>query len=114
MDKVYSLLPQRVQNISTYMDFDGQRRAERIFQMIIALFAVVGFIWGYLWQQFSQTVYILMAGFILSCILTLPAWPMYRKKPLKWQPAQIFADTDAEPSTDQASTTQQAKGKKKK
>merc|ERR1711990_1080070 len=39
-------------------------------------------------QQFSQTMYILAAGFILSCLLTLPPWPMYRQKPLKWQPAR--------------------------
>ena len=38
--------------------------------------------------QFSQTMYILAAGFILSCLLTLPPWPMYRQKPLKWQAAR--------------------------
>jgi len=101
------------------MDFDGQRRAERIFQVIIALFAVVGFVWGYICQHFSQTVYILLAGFILSCILTLPPWPMYRKKPLKWQPAQDFSDqTDhsGSSSSGEASTaaTDKTKSKKKK
>ena len=33
-------------------------------------------------------MYILAAGFVLSCLLTLPPWPMYRQKPLKWQPAR--------------------------
>ncbi|CAD5115960.1 DgyrCDS4890 [Dimorphilus gyrociliatus] len=75
-DFVISLLPER--------DFDGQRRAERLFQVILVLFGVVGFIWGYICQQFSQTVYILIAGFVLSCILTLPPWPLYRRKPVKW------------------------------
>lgn len=31
---------------------------------------VVGFIWGYICQQFSQTMYILLAGFALSCIVS--------------------------------------------
>ena len=34
------------------------------------LFQVVGFIWGYICQQFSQTMYILIAGFILSCLVS--------------------------------------------
>ncbi|XP_067140001.1 signal peptidase complex subunit 1 [Centruroides vittatus] len=75
----------KIKALPTHMDFDGQRRAERIFQTIIILFAVVGLIWGYICQQFSQTVYILGAGFLLSCLLTLPPWPMYRLKPLSWQ-----------------------------
>jgi len=72
----------------THMDYAGQGKAEKIFQIIIMVFAGVGFLWGYMCQQFSQTMYILAAGFILSCLLTLPPWPMYRQKPLKWQAAR--------------------------
>jgi len=81
-------------NIQTHMDFEGQKKAERTFQVIIILFAAVGFVWGYICQQFSQTVYILGAGFVLSCLLTLPPWPMYRLKPLNWQkPVEIPDET---------------------
>ncbi|XP_013776264.1 signal peptidase complex subunit 1-like [Limulus polyphemus] len=76
-------------SIPTHMDFDGQRRAEKIFQTIILVFGIVGFIGGYIYQQFSYTVYILGAGFVLSCLLTLPPWPMYRREPLPWQKPQI-------------------------
>jgi signal peptidase complex subunit 1 len=55
------------------------------FRFIITLFGIVGFVWGAIIQQFSQTVYILFAGFALSAILTIPPWPIYRKKPLNWQ-----------------------------
>jgi len=96
------------------MDFDGQKRAERYFQIIIALFAVVGFAWGYICQQFSQTVYILFAGFILSCLLTLPPWPMYRRKPLKWQPAQHFPDATTDHPAEPSPPSTQTKNKKKK
>ena len=35
------------------------------------VFQVVGFIWGFICQQFSQTMYILIAGFVLSCLVRL-------------------------------------------
>ncbi|KAL1502459.1 hypothetical protein ABEB36_007597 [Hypothenemus hampei] len=75
-------------NIPLHMDFDGQHKAERLSRIIITLFGIVGLIWGYAIQQFSQTVYILASGFFLAGILTIPPWPMYRKKPLNWQPAR--------------------------
>ncbi|XP_043193076.1 signal peptidase complex subunit 1-like [Amphibalanus amphitrite] len=71
--------------IPTHMDYEGQKWAERLFQVIIVLFGVVGLVWGYSIQQFSQTVYILGAGVALACLLTLPPWPMYRRHPLNWQ-----------------------------
>ena len=71
-------------SIPTHMDFDGQARAENLSRIIVVLFGVVGLIWGYIIQQFSQTVYILGAGLVLATILTVPPWPLYRLKPLNW------------------------------
>lgn len=72
-------------SIPTHIDYVGQAKAEKLYRAIITLFSIVGFIWGYIVQQFSQSVYILGAGFILAAILTLPPWPMYRRNPLNWQ-----------------------------
>lgn len=69
-------------------DFDGQARAERLSRTIITLFGIVGLIWGGIIQQFSQTVYILAAGFVLALLVTVPPWPIYRRKPLNWQKAR--------------------------
>ena len=67
-----------IKSIPVHMDFVGQGRAEKLYQIIIVLFGVVGLVWGYTIQQFSQTVYILGAGLLLSSLLTIPPWPIYR------------------------------------
>ncbi|XP_051529044.1 signal peptidase complex subunit 1-like [Myxocyprinus asiaticus] len=74
-------------SIPTHMDYKGQKLAEQIFQGIILVSAVIGFIYGLFIHQFGWTVYIMLAGFAVSCLLTLPPWPMYRRNPLRWQPA---------------------------
>ncbi|XP_060532897.1 signal peptidase complex subunit 1 [Cylas formicarius] len=95
-----------IKNIPTHLDYEGQARAEKLSRIIITLFGAVGLIWGYIIQQFSQTVYILGAGFLLAALLTLPPWPMYRRKPLNWQPARVGEGN--------ASTTKEASKKSKK
>ncbi|XP_062400455.1 signal peptidase complex subunit 1 [Sardina pilchardus] len=74
-------------NIPTHMDYKGQKLAEQIFQGIILVSAVIGFLYGFAIEQFGWTVYIVLGGFAVSCLLTLPPWPMYRQNPLSWQPA---------------------------
>ncbi|XP_032827526.1 signal peptidase complex subunit 1 [Petromyzon marinus] len=76
----------RLRAIPTDMDYKGQRLAEQIFQTVTGVFAIAGFVWGYMVEEFGQTVYVVLAGFFLSCVLTLPPWPFYRRSPLPWQP----------------------------
>ncbi|KAL8571174.1 hypothetical protein ACOMHN_010635 [Nucella lapillus] len=115
MDYAMMVVPERVKSLPVHMDFAGQKRAERTFQFIILLFGVVGFVWGYICQQFSQTMYILLAGVALSCILTLPPLNMYRKNPLQWQKArpEIGTGDITAPATTPTPSSQQ-KSKKKK
>ncbi|XP_060095940.1 signal peptidase complex subunit 1 [Heteronotia binoei] len=93
-DKMFSIF----RSIPTQMDYKGQKLAEQIFQGIILVSAVIGFIYGYITEQFGWTVYIVMAGFALSCLLTLPPWPIYRRNPLKWLPVQEPATDDKKPA----------------
>ncbi|XP_072506042.1 signal peptidase complex subunit 1 isoform X2 [Notamacropus eugenii] len=81
-------------SLPTQMDYKGQKLAEQMFQGIILFSAVVGFIYGYVAEQFGWTVYIVMAGFAFSCLLTLPPWPIYRRHPLKWLPVQDSGSED--------------------
>jgi signal peptidase complex subunit 1 len=83
MDGLLDMLPASVRKISSYMDFVGQRNAERIFQVLIVFHGIVGFLVGFITQQLSMSVYILGFGFLLSCLVILPPWPYFRCHPLK-------------------------------
>eukprot|EP01122_Echinamoeba_exundans_P006652 TRINITY_DN1918_c0_g1_i1.p1 TRINITY_DN1918_c0_g1~~TRINITY_DN1918_c0_g1_i1.p1 ORF type:complete len:116 (-),score=31.02 TRINITY_DN1918_c0_g1_i1:96-401(-) len=67
-------------------DFVGQQLAESHFTKILNVFAVIGWIVGFFLQSFKYTFYIIAAGAVLSVIVAVPAWPMYRQNPLKWLP----------------------------
>ncbi|XP_040850547.1 signal peptidase complex subunit 1 [Ochotona curzoniae] len=88
---------EQLSSFPTQMDYKGQKLAEQLFQGIILFSAIVGFIYGYVAEQFGWTVYIVMAGFAFSCLLTLPPWPIYRRHPLKWLPVQDSCTEDKKP-----------------
>ncbi|KAK7476097.1 hypothetical protein BaRGS_00032651 [Batillaria attramentaria] len=114
MDYIMPFVPESIKSLPVHMDFVGQKRAEKTFQMIILLFGAVGFVWGYVCQQFSQTMYILFAGVLLSCILTLPPWAMYRRNPLAWHKPRPQGDGDGPSQASTPASTNQQKSKKKK
>ena len=39
--------------------------------MYVCPFQTVGFVWGYICQQFSQTILVLLAGFVLACLVCI-------------------------------------------
>ncbi|CAF0819809.1 unnamed protein product [Rotaria sordida] len=82
----------------THMDFYGQKKAERLFQIIIILFGIIGFIIGYMMQQFSVTIYSVLLGTFVSVLLTLPPWPIYRNNPIEWQKTIDSKDSSFEQS----------------
>ena len=88
---------EHLSSLPTQMDYKGQKLAEQMFQGIILSSAIVGFIYGHLAEQFGWTVYIVMAGFAFSCLLTLPPWPIYRRHPFKWLPVQDSSTEDKKP-----------------
>uniref|UniRef100_A0A914BWW2 Signal peptidase complex subunit 1 n=1 Tax=Acrobeloides nanus TaxID=290746 RepID=A0A914BWW2_9BILA len=104
MDGVIQSLPPWMRPFSTHIDFVGQQKAERIFQVILVVHGIIGFIAGFVTQQLSVSMYTIGFGFLLSCLIVLPPWPFFRRHPLNWQPNQ----------TDETSTSQQAKPKENK
>jgi len=95
------------------MDFKGQYYCERLFQILVVLFGIVGFIVGYLQQDFRLTFLFLSAGGGISAVvcngqrstrrssvsvarcsfsrllfsptqICLPDWPWWNRHPLEW------------------------------
>jgi signal peptidase complex subunit 1 len=57
---------------------------------------------------FSQTIYILAAGFLLALLIAIPPYPMYRRKPLNWQKSRSQITEGTTTSTE---TSKKAKQK---
>jgi len=88
-----------IMSVETQMDYEGQRKAEKTYQIIITVFGIVGFIWGFIIQQLSATVYFVLGGFALSCLIVLPPWPFFRRNPLPWQPIEVKKAAKKAPET---------------
>ncbi|KHN97679.1 Microsomal signal peptidase 12kDa subunit [Metarhizium album ARSEF 1941] len=69
------------------IDFDGQRRAEGVATLLLALSALLAFNIGYLYQDIQKAMYTGLGGTALTFILVVPPWPFYNKNPVKWLPA---------------------------
>ncbi|CEH13860.1 Signal peptidase subunit [Ceraceosorus bombacis] len=66
--------------------FQGQRLADRIMQELLVLAAVISFAAGYLLESLSVLMYIYGISTLLAITLVVPAWPMYKKNPVRWLP----------------------------
>lgn len=70
------------------MDLQGQRLCERIYTVIIIVFAIVAFLAGYLLQSFTVMLAVFGCGVGAAAVACLPDWPMYNRHPIKWLPAK--------------------------
>ncbi|KAI8580314.1 hypothetical protein K450DRAFT_237895 [Umbelopsis ramanniana AG] len=70
------------------IDFEGQRLAELISQVILTISAIVGFLYGYVQQSLEATIMIFGIGFAITLLVTLPPWPFYNRNPVKWASVQ--------------------------
>ncbi|KAK0427716.1 hypothetical protein QR680_010386 [Steinernema hermaphroditum] len=86
MDNLIQMLPTPLQRMSTHMDFVGQQRAQRIYQVILVVAGVLGFMIGFAGQQLSYTVYTIVSGSLIACAVVLPPWSFFRQNPVIWRP----------------------------
>ncbi|TPP64187.1 Signal peptidase complex subunit [Fasciola gigantica] len=68
-----------------YMDYEGQKKADKLMNIIMIIAGLIAFPVGYFKQQLSLSVYTLLIGCALTALITIPPWWCYRKHPLKWQ-----------------------------
>lgn len=68
------------------MDYQGQRDAERISQIIIVLGFVLGTGYGWWVQSLLFALYGWLAGLAVAFLVCVPSWPHFRRHPIKWLP----------------------------
>ncbi|KIS70666.1 uncharacterized protein UMAG_12166 [Mycosarcoma maydis] len=73
--------------IDGHIDFQGQRLADRIMQEGLVLGATVAFLLGYLTQNMQLCMLTFAASTLVVALVTVPAWPMYKKHHVKWLPS---------------------------
>ncbi|XP_071690912.1 signal peptidase complex subunit 1-like [Rutidosis leptorrhynchoides] len=66
------------------MDWQGQKVAEQLMQIMLVVFAIAAFITGYVLDSFQLMLYIYAGGAVLTTLTTIPNWPFYNRNPLKW------------------------------
>ncbi|KAL8111645.1 signal peptidase complex subunit 1-like [Apium graveolens] len=66
------------------MDWQGQKLAEQLMQIILVAFAVVAFLTGYVLGSFRMMLLIYAGGVVLTTLITVPNWPFFNRHPLKW------------------------------
>ncbi|KAI8803647.1 microsomal signal peptidase 12 kDa subunit-domain-containing protein [Cladochytrium replicatum] len=68
------------------MDFEGQRQAELVCQVLLWSSGFVGLVVGYALQSIRVVFGCLGIGTALSFLLLVPGWPVFNRHPVKWLP----------------------------
>ncbi|KAJ9211555.1 hypothetical protein DTO166G4_6835 [Paecilomyces variotii] len=66
------------------IDFHGQRLAEILSTVLLILSGVVAFIAGFVSRDVYLTLWVGLAGTLLTALVVIPPWPVYNKHPEKW------------------------------
>ncbi|KAI3780068.1 hypothetical protein L2E82_09943 [Cichorium intybus] len=66
------------------MDWQGQKVAEQLMQIMLVVFAIAAFITGYVLGSFQLMLYVYAGGVVLTTLITIPNWPFFNRHPLKW------------------------------
>ena len=57
-------------------------------QVLVVLFGLIGFVVGYLQQDFRITFVWLAAGSGIAAVICLPDWPWWNRHPIHWLPGE--------------------------
>ncbi|XP_020214028.1 probable signal peptidase complex subunit 1 [Cajanus cajan] len=81
------------------MDWQGQKIAEQIMQIMLLAFSVIAFATGYIMSSFQMMILIYAAGVVLATLVTVPNWPFFNRHPLKWlDPSELEKHPKPQPS----------------
>ncbi|KAE8132210.1 putative microsomal signal peptidase subunit SPC12 [Aspergillus pseudotamarii] len=66
------------------IDFHGQHMAEILSTALLILSGVVAFLAGYIYRDLHLTLWVGLAGTLVTGLAVIPPWPVYNKSPEKW------------------------------
>lgn len=93
------------------MDWQGQKRAEMLMQVLLVASAVAAFLVGYVRAEFQLMLLVYAGGVVLTALVTVPNWPFFNRHPLKWLDA---AEAERHPRPQVSAGAGAAAGSKKK
>ncbi|CAL6383676.1 unnamed protein product [Bathycoccus prasinos] len=67
------------------VDFEGQKFVETFTVSVVSSTASVGFVLGYLLQDYDLMRNLIFAGIVVSVVVTLPSWPFLKRNPIEWR-----------------------------
>ncbi|CAB4263988.1 unnamed protein product [Prunus armeniaca] len=95
------------------MDWQGQKLAEQLMQILLLVFAVVGFFTGYITGSFQMMVLTYAGGVVLTTLVTVPNWPFFNRNPLKWlDPSEAEKHPKPQPQPQQPVSSKKKASKK--
>ncbi|GAB4829345.1 hypothetical protein Ancab_019015 [Ancistrocladus abbreviatus] len=66
------------------MDWQGQKVAEQLMQIMLVAFAAVAFFTGYTFGSFQLMILVYAGGVVLTALIIIPNWPFFNRHPLNW------------------------------
>ncbi|KAJ8491913.1 hypothetical protein OPV22_013634 [Ensete ventricosum] len=95
------------------MDWQGQKRAEILMQIMLVVSAVAAFGVGYTIGSFRTMMLAYAGGVVLTTLITVPNWPFFNRHPLKWlDPSE--AERHPKPHVNSAAASSKKKAAKHK
>ncbi|CAL6381555.1 unnamed protein product [Bathycoccus prasinos] len=67
------------------VDFEGQKFVETFTVSVVSSTSSVGFVLGYLLQDYDLMRNLIFAGIVASVVVTLPSWPFLKRNPIEWR-----------------------------
>ncbi|KAL6571346.1 hypothetical protein OROHE_002989 [Orobanche hederae] len=81
------------------MDWQGQKLAEQMMQLMLVFFAIAAFITGYILGSFQTMLLIYAAGVVLTSLTTIPDWPFFNRHPIHWaDPSEVEKHPKPQPA----------------
>ncbi|KAJ4353699.1 uncharacterized protein N0V89_005429 [Didymosphaeria variabile] len=83
------LLDQVRDAVEGQIDFEGQRWAELITNVLLGAVGIFAFFIGFMAQDITLTLWIGLAGTVVTFLAVVPPWPFYNKNPEGWLPPHV-------------------------